>query len=86
MHTNFDFLRNDKQFETFAEAAVSAEQAFFVSPALSASASRTALEMAVKWMYSADDFLNMPYDDKLVTLISGEKFKDLLPIDRKSVV
>jgi len=80
MRTNFDFLKNEKQFESFAEVAVSAEQAIFISPALSASASRTALEIAVKWMYSADDFLKMPYDDKLVTLISGEDFKDLLPM------
>lgn len=80
MSTNFDFLKNEKQFESFAEVAVSAEQAIFISPALSASASRTALEIAVKWMYSADDFLKMPYDDKLVTLISGEDFKDLLPM------
>ena len=80
MRTNFDFLKDDKQFESFSEAAVSAERAIFVSPAVSASASRTALEIAVKWMYSADDFLSLPYDDKLVTLISGEDFKDLLPM------
>ncbi|NLY08409.1 MAG: DEAD/DEAH box helicase family protein [Tissierellia bacterium] len=80
MRTNFEFLKDDKQFESFYEAAVSAERAIFVSPAVSASASRTALEIAVKWMYSADDFLSLPYDDKLVTLISGEDFKDLLPM------
>ena len=80
MPTNFDFLKNEKQFEAFAEAAVSAEHVLSISPSISASASRTALEIAVKWMYSADDFLEKPYDDKLVTLISGEDFKDLLPL------
>lgn len=80
MRTNFDFLKQDPQFEPFAEAAASAERVMAISPALSATASRTALEIAVKWMYSADDFLDLPYDDKLNTLISGEKFKDLLPL------
>lgn len=79
MLTNFDFIKQDPQFEPFADAAVSAEQAMTISPALAASAARTALEIAVKWMYSADEYLSMPYDDKLVTLISGEDFKDLLP-------
>ncbi len=80
MRTNFDFLKKDPQFEPFAEAAVSAERVMSISPALSATASRTALGIAVKWMYSADNHLTMPYDDKLATLISGEDFKDLLPI------
>ncbi len=79
MRTNFDFLKRDPQFGYFAEAAVSAERAMSISPALAATASRTALEIAVKWMYSADDLLSLPYDDRLATLISGEDFKDLLP-------
>ncbi len=80
MRTNFDFLKKDPRFEPFAGAAVSAERVMSISPALAAAAGRTALEIAVKWMYSADDFLSLPYDDKLVTLISGENFKDLLPL------
>lgn len=80
MRTNFDFLKQDPQFESFGDAAVSAERVMSISPSLSATATRTALEIAVKWMYSADDFLDLPYDDKLATLISGEAFKDLLPL------
>ncbi|MDD5486042.1 MAG: DEAD/DEAH box helicase family protein [Dehalococcoidales bacterium] len=80
MRTNFDFLKEDEQFEPFAEAAISAELVLTISPALSATASQTALAIAVKWMYSADSSLTKPYDDKLTTLISGEDFKDLLPI------
>lgn len=79
MPTNFDFLTKDPQFEPFAEAAVSAERVLPISPALCATACRTALEFAVKWVYSVDGSLTMPYDDKLVTLISTENFKDLLP-------
>lgn len=79
MPTNFDFLLQDPQFEPFAEAAVSAERVFPISPALCATACRTALEFAVKWVYSVDGSLTKPYEDKLVTLISTEDFKDLLP-------
>jgi len=79
MRTNFDFLTKDPQFEPFAEAAVSAERVLPISPALCATACRTALEFAVKWVYSVDGSLVKPYEDKLVTLISTEDFKDLIP-------
>ncbi len=79
MRTNFDFLTQDPQFASFAEAAVSAERALPVAPFLCAAACRTALEFAVKWIYSVDNTLIKPYDDKLVTLVSTEDFKDLIP-------
>lgn len=79
MRTNFDFLTQESQFVSFAEAAVSAERALFISPTLCATACRSALEFAVKWMYSVDDVLALPYDDKLVTLINTDEFRDLLP-------
>ncbi len=79
MPTNFDFLTKDPQFETFADAAVSAELVLAISPAICAVACRTAMEFAVKWIYSVDRSLKVPYSDKLNTLISTEDFKDLLP-------
>lgn len=79
MHTNFDFLTKDHQFEPFAEAAIEAERVLPISPALCATACRRALEFAVKWMYSVDSSLTKPYEEKLVTLISTEDFKDLIP-------
>ena len=79
MPTNFDFLLSDPQFASFAESAVAAERVLNISPALCATACRAALEFAVKWVYSADSSLVMPYDDKLVTLISTEDFKELIP-------
>lgn len=79
MCTNFDFLTKDPQFEPFAEAAVSAERVLPILPALCATACRTALEFAVKWVYSVDGSLKKPYEDKLVTLMSTEDFKDLIP-------
>ena len=79
MHNNFDFLTKEAQFEPFSEAAVSAERALSISPHLCATACRTALEFAVKWVYSVDSSLVKPYDDKLAALISAEDFKDLIP-------
>lgn len=79
MPTNFDFLLSDPQFAPFSEVAVSAEKVLPISPALCATACRTAMEFAVKWVYSVDKSLAKPYDDKLVTLISTEDFKGLLP-------
>lgn len=79
MPTNFDFLTKEKQFEPFAEAAVSAEKVFLISASLCATACRTALEFAVKWVYSVDSSLKMPYDDKLASLIATDEFRSLLP-------
>ncbi len=79
MRTNFDFLTNDPQFEPFAESAITAERVLPISPALCATACRAAMEFAVKWVYSVDKSLRKPYEDKLVTLISTEDFKDLIP-------
>ena len=80
MQTNFDFLLADTQFAPFAETAVSAEKILPISPSLCATACRSAMEFAVKWMYSVDGALKKPYDDKLVTLINTEEFKDLIPL------
>ena len=79
MGTNFDFLLKDSQFEPFSDAAVATEKVLPISPALCATACRRALEFAVKWVYSVDGSLRKPYEDKLVTLISTEDFRDLLP-------
>ncbi|MCL2570756.1 MAG: DUF4145 domain-containing protein, partial [Firmicutes bacterium] len=79
MTTNFNFLKTDPQFATFADTAIQAELVLPISPSFSATGSRTALEFAVKWLYSVDNSLEKPYEDKLVTLINTEDFKDLLP-------
>ena len=42
---------------------------------------RRAMEFAVKWMYSVDDMLVMPYQDKLVSLLNTEEFKDIVDED-----
>jgi type I restriction enzyme R subunit len=42
---------------------------------------RQAMEIAVKWMYSVDDALVLPYDTKLVALMNSDAFKDIVDRD-----
>ncbi len=79
--TNFDFLLKEKQFSTFADVAVSAEKVFNIDYATSVLNCRRAMEFAIKWMYSIDNSLSMPYQDKLVTLMNTNEFKDLVGLD-----
>ena len=64
--TNFDFLKQTSQFATFADACIEAEKSISVSPALSALGIRKSVELAVKWLYSVDDTLKMPYKDNFL--------------------
>jgi type I restriction enzyme R subunit len=79
--TNFDFLTEDEQFSAFASVAVSAERILHIDPAACVGNCRRAMELAVKWMYSVDGSLAMPYDDKLISLINAEDFRDIVGID-----
>ncbi|MCL2153394.1 MAG: DEAD/DEAH box helicase family protein [Oscillospiraceae bacterium] len=79
--TNFDFLLSDPQFASFADTAIAAEQTYNINSVLSVLGCRQALEVAVKWMYSVDDALVMPYDTKLVTLMNSDDFKDIVDGD-----
>lgn len=76
--TNFDFLLSDPQFEPFAQAAVSAEKIYPIDSAACVLNCRRAMEAAVKWMYSVDSVLVMPYQDSLVSLMSAEEFRDIV--------
>ena len=73
--TNFDFLKDIPQFAAFADVAVAAEKILMIDPEASVMNCRRAMEFAVKWMYSVDDMLVMPYQDKLVSLLNTEEFK-----------
>jgi len=39
------------------------------------------MEFAIKWMYSVDHSLVMPWDDKLVSLMSTDEFRDIVDED-----
>ena len=79
--TNFDFLKKEKKFNSFADAAVSAEKILPIDYAASVLNCRRAMEFAVKWMYSVDGSLVVPWDDKLVSLMSTDEFRDIVDAD-----
>lgn len=79
--TNFDYLKSEPRFESFADAAIAAEKVLHIDAATSAINCRRAMEYAVKWMYSVDDDLDMPYDDKLSSLINDEDFRAIVQYD-----
>ena len=76
--TNFDFLKKDKEFSSFADVAINAEKILHIDPFASALNCRRALELAVKWMYSVDRDLKEPYQDTLAVLTSTKEFKEIV--------
>ena len=76
--TNFDLFTKEQDFAPFAEPAVSAERIYQIDPAACALNCRRAMEAAVKWMYSVDSALVMPYQDNLVSLISTDEFRGIV--------
>ena len=81
MITNFDYLKNESKFSSFADAAISAEKIILLDPEASMINSRRAMEFAVKWMYSVDTALEMPYQDNLQTLMNAEEFRQIVGPD-----
>ena len=79
--TNFDFLKAEPKFDSFADIAISAEKILPIDPASSVLNCRRAMEFAIKWMYSVDKALVKPWDDKLVSLMSTDEFRDIVDPD-----
>ena len=79
--TNFDFLKEESQFDSFADVAISAEKILHIDVEASVINCRRAMEFAIKWMYSVDGSLVMPYQDTLVSLMSTEEFRDIVDSD-----
>jgi type I site-specific restriction-modification system, R (restriction) subunit and related helicases len=73
--SNFGFLKDKKEYALFAAAAIEAEKVFATAPAMCAVGSRKALELGVKWVYSADFSIRMPYKDNLQSLIYEPSFR-----------
>lgn len=73
--SNFSFLYGNTQYALFAPAAIEAEKVYTSAPAMCAVGCRKALELAVKWVYSADNTMQMPYKDNLQSLIHEPTFR-----------
>ena len=74
--SNFGFLAQQKDFALFASAAIEAERVYATSTSMCAIGCRKALELAVKWVYAADNTIKLPYKDNLQSLIHEESFRE----------
>lgn len=78
MASNFEHLLHKKGYQHFAQAAIEAEKCLAVSPVSSAIHARKALELGVKFIYSVEKDLNIPYKETLSALIHDNNFKDTI--------
>lgn len=78
MCTNFDFLKQNKEFDSFANQAIEAEKSLIISTSTVAILARRALELAVRWVYTHDDDLKIPYRDNVSSLIHETSFQNIL--------
>ncbi|MCM1124749.1 MAG: DEAD/DEAH box helicase family protein, partial [Eubacterium sp.] len=78
MMTNFDYLLKKKEYSDFAAQAVEAEESITISPATCAILSRRAMELAVRFVFSYDADLKLPYQDNISSLIHERTFRDII--------
>ncbi len=76
--TNFDYLKKEKQFDSFSEVAICSEKLLPIDREACVINCRRAMEFAVKWLYSVDASLQKPYQDNLHSLMSTEEFRLLV--------
>ena len=81
MVTNFDYLKKEPKFSGFANVAISAERIILMDPEASIINSRRAMEFAIKWMYSVDSALEMPYQDNLYSLMYTDEYRQIVGSD-----
>ena len=79
--TNFDYFLKEKKFRSFAPIAVDAERSYQFDQQMTVLYCRKALECALKWMYSVDEDLQMPYKDTLSAMLHEMSFKDMVDGD-----
>ena len=76
--TNFDFLKKEEKFNLFADIAIAAEKTIRIDRGSCVINCRRAMEAAIKWIFSVDKSLDMPYRDNLATLMQDEGFQELV--------
>ena len=81
MITNFDYLKAESKFSRFTDVAISAEKLILMDPEASIINCRRAMEFAIKWMYSVDSELEMPYQDNLQSLMNAEEYREIVGQD-----
>ena len=79
MEINFSFLEGKREYNLFANACIDAERILESSPVMSAVASRKALELCVKWVYSIEPALKpIEYREGLQSLLHNNGFPSLM--------
>ena len=73
--------KKEKDFESFIDIAIVAEKSYQMDTNTCILNCRRAMEMAIKWMYSIDMELHMPYKDSLGTLMYDDTFRAILTDD-----
>lgn len=79
--SNFQIFLSEPDFAPFAEAAIAAEKILHIDPATCVLSCRRAMEFAIKWMYSVDKELELPWQDNLHSLMSNEDFREIVGED-----
>ena len=78
MNTNFDYLLSKSEYSDFSYQAVEAEKSIAISPATCAILTRRALELAVRFVFSYDAELVLPYQDNISSLIHESTFRNII--------
>ncbi len=73
--SNFNYLKTHEEYTLFSSACIEAEKIYASAPAMCAVGCRKALELAVKWVYSADKSMKMPYKNNLQSMIHEPTFR-----------
>jgi len=81
MVTNFDYLKQEPKFNSFSNVAISAERIILIDPEACIINCRRTMEFALKWMYSVDKELEMPYQDNLQSLMNAEEYRQIIGKD-----
>ena len=78
MNSNFSYLKHNSNYVSFIPACIEAEKLMNVSYSATATYTRRALELAVRWVYANDGDLTLPYNDNLAALIYNYDFKSII--------
>jgi type I restriction enzyme R subunit len=81
MKSNFSYLKQEGKYKSFAGACVEAEKLMHSSYSASATFTRRAMELAVRWIYINDEELTLPYNETFAALINSQDFKDIVGIE-----
>ncbi len=80
MASNFDFLLAQKKYKHITQAAMEAEKSFKTSYPKSVILTARALKLAVRWMFTHDAGLALPYRETITRLIHEPTLKKLRPL------